>query len=92
MANIVGSKGQLVIDKEIRDRLGIKPGYRAVQLVVDDHVELHFIPPEHNQSLLGILAPYTTGPIPESDDDWQEVKEKAWTEAVKEKFERLDES
>lgn len=92
MANVVGSKGQIVIDKGIRDRLGIKPGYRATQLLVDDHVELHFIPPDHNQSLMGILASHISGPIPESDDDWQEVKEKARTEAAKEKIELLDEA
>ena len=32
----VGSKGQVVIAKEIRDELGIQPGWLALQRVVDD--------------------------------------------------------
>ena len=59
MASKVGSKGQLVISKEIRDRLGIKPGWTACQLLVDDHVETHFVPPEHNRSLKSSLDAYT---------------------------------
>ena len=92
MTNKVGSKGQVVIEKGIRDRLGIRPGYRAIQLLVDDHVELHFIPPDHNRSLMGILASHVTEPIPESDDDWQVVKDTAWNEAVKGKKNLVDES
>ena len=92
MTNKVGSKGQIVIEKGIRDRLGIRPGYRAIQLLVDDHVELHFIPPDHNRSLMGILASHVTRPIPESDDGWQVVKDTAWNEAVKGKKNLVDES
>ena len=51
MANKVGTKGQVVIDKQIRDRLGIGPGWMALQRLVDDHVEIYFIEPEHNRSL-----------------------------------------
>ncbi len=31
MANKVGSKGQVVIEKEIRDKLGIQPGAGVLQ-------------------------------------------------------------
>lgn len=51
----VGPKGQIVIEKEIRDRLGVQPGWRAVQRLADDHVEVYFLPPEHNRSLAGSL-------------------------------------
>ena len=42
MANKVGTKGQIVIDKRIRDSLGIEPGWIALQTLVDDHVEIYF--------------------------------------------------
>ena len=67
MANRVGTKGQVVIEKEIRDELGIEPGWQALQLLVDGHVEMYFIPPPHNDSLFGILAPYTDVRIPDEE-------------------------
>jgi len=60
MASRVGSKGQVVIAKEIRDALGIVPGSLAAQRRVGSTVELRFLPPEHHRSLRGILARYVT--------------------------------
>lgn len=88
MGNRVGAKGQLVIEKEIRDRLGIEPGWIASQRVVDDHVEIYFIPPEHNRSLFGILAPYTNVSIPE--DAFADAREEAWDARVREKYGERD--
>ena len=85
MANKVGGKGQVVIDKEIRDRLGIGPGWLAIQRLVDDHVEIYFVTPEHNRSLAGSLAPYTKMRIPPGPE-WDRAKEMAWELAAKEKF------
>ncbi len=85
MAAKVGTKGQVVVEKEIRDRLGIKPGWMAIQRLVDDHVELYFVPPEHNRSLMGGLKKYIKGGEVPSDEDWHEVKERAWTIAAEEK-------
>lgn len=51
MNHKVGQKGQIVIEKRIRDKLGVKPGWQALQLLVGDHVEVYFVPPEHNRSL-----------------------------------------
>ena len=59
MVRMVGRDGRVVIEKEIREKLGIKPGWLAIQQLVGDHVEIRFIPPEHDRSLAGILAPYT---------------------------------
>lgn len=56
MEHLVGPKGQVVIAKEIRDQLGIGPGWRAVQRLVGDRVELSFLPPRHTRSLRGALA------------------------------------
>lgn len=86
MANVVGHKGQVVINKKIRDRLGIEPGWLALQRLVDDHVEIYFVPPEHNRSLKGSLAKYISPEVAESLKglSWQEIREKAWSEAAKE--------
>jgi len=66
MAHVVGPKGQVVIEKEIRDKLGVEPGWQAVQLLVDNHVRIYFIPPEHNRSLRGAAKPFIRRqPVPE---------------------------
>lgn len=55
MASKVGERGQITIDKAIRDRLGIKPKDVAVQEIVDGKVILHFLPAPHRRSLRGAL-------------------------------------
>ena len=85
MANVVGIKGQVVISKEIRDRLGIKPGCLALQRVVDDHVEIYFVMPEHNRSLSGSLAPFTNVRI-EPGLEWDKARQMAWESAAMDKM------
>jgi len=80
----VGTKGQIVIDKRLRDQLGIGPGWIALQRLIDDHIEVRFLPPESRDSLYGILAPYTSVSI--SPGDWHETKEKALADAFAEDF------
>lgn len=84
MANVVGSKGQVVINKEIRQKLGIEPGWLALQRIVDDHVEIYFLPPEHNRSLMGILAPHVKIPIAPGKE-WDEARQQAWEWAARHK-------
>ena len=38
------------------------------------------LPPVHNESLLGILAPYSNVTL--SEDEWDEARERAWSEAT----------
>lgn len=83
MAHKVGPKGQIVIAKEIRDRLGVRPGWVALQRVVDDHVEIYFLPPEHRESLLGSLAAHTKITIAPGEE-WDRAREQAWGEAARE--------
>src|SRR5262245_54475018 len=88
MANIIGPKGQIVIKKEIRDRLGVGPGWKAMQRIVDDHVELHFIPPVHNRSLAGILKLYIdTSRAPLSDEELDDAIEAAVGDACRQEEE-----
>lgn len=85
MVHIVGPKGQVVIEKEIRQQLGIQPGWIALQRLVGDHVEVYFVPPEHNQPLKGSLARHTKVRI-EPGEAWREAREAAWAAAVAEEY------
>jgi AbrB family looped-hinge helix DNA binding protein len=86
MPSVIGKRGQIVIGKPIRDALGLKPGYIAVQHLVDDHVEIFFYPPEHGKSLRGILAHYAKRSEPV--EDWQKVREEAWSNMVRSEWEK----
>lgn len=86
MAYKVGEKGQVVIEKGIRDRLGVKPGWRAVQRLADDHVEIYFLPPEHNRSLGGSLRDHIKRRAP-SVEALQGAREAAREVAARERAE-----
>ena len=66
--------------KHIRDKLGIGPGWVAIQRAVDDRVEMVFLPPEHHESLKGSLAPHIKTSVP--PDVWQRVRDRGWHEAA----------
>ena len=82
MSYQVGTKGQVVIAKKLRDQLGIKPGWLATQLVVDDHIEIYFAPPSHRRSLKGSLRGYAVRADVRANRDWNEVRDAAWSSAV----------
>ena len=82
MATKVGTKGQVVIEKRLRDELGIEPGFVAVQRLVDDGVEIRFYPAEHSRSLRGALADAVTR-RPADDEDWEAIRKQAWREATR---------
>jgi bifunctional DNA-binding transcriptional regulator/antitoxin component of YhaV-PrlF toxin-antitoxin module len=81
MSYIVGAKGQIVIAKEIRERLGVKPGWVALQRAVEDRVEIYFLPPEHNESLKGSLAQYLQTKI-SPGESWEKARQTAWESVV----------
>jgi len=81
MATRVGPKGQVVIEKSIRDQLGIRPGWRAVQRLVDDHVEVRFLPPEHTRSLAAMLSGHLKRTAP-TEESLRLAREKAWAKSV----------
>ena len=74
MANVVGERFQITIDKKIREQLGVRPGDRAIERVEGGRMVVYFMPKPHRDSLLGILKKPDMKPI----TDWQAVKEKAW--------------
>ena len=83
MTYIVGPKGQVTIAKEIRDRLSIEPGWVVIQRLVDDHVEVYFLPPEHRESLKGSLAEYVSRRL-SSEEELNQARRIAWARAVTE--------
>ena len=89
MANTVGPKGQVVIAKEIRDRLGVLPGSIALQSLVDDHVEIAFLPPPHRRSLKGSLASEIRRHIG-AGRDWERAREDAWQQVVRDRKSEAD--
>jgi bifunctional DNA-binding transcriptional regulator/antitoxin component of YhaV-PrlF toxin-antitoxin module len=81
MAHLVGPKGQVVIAKEFRSRLGVQPGWLALQRLVGDHVEVYFLPPEHRDSLKGSLAKHLQAQVAPGEE-WDLAREAAWGAAT----------
>lgn len=84
MSYTVGPKGQVVIAKEFRDRLGVKSGWVALQRLVGDHVEVYFVPPAHRESLKGSLAGHLRRHVG-GGEEWERAREAAWREAAQER-------
>ncbi len=76
MANVVGERFQITIDKQVRDELGIQPGDQAVEWVEDGRLVVYFMPRPHDRSLMGILHRPGMEPI----TDWEAFRERAWAE------------
>ena len=76
MANVVGERFQITIDKRAREQLGIRPGDRAVEWVEDGRLVVAFVPGPHDRSLLGILKRPGVAPV----TDWGAFRERAWRE------------
>ncbi len=93
MANSVGPKGQVVIEKAIRDQFGVEQGWETVQIPADDHVKVYFIPPPHRQSLLGCLSQYVTLERRiVSEEEWDRARADAWEEASSGRFGAAEET
>jgi AbrB family looped-hinge helix DNA binding protein len=52
------AKGQIIMPKDVRDKLGIKPGTSLSVTLVDDHVEIRPLPDDPIEFLTGIFKDY----------------------------------
>ena len=58
----VSSKYQIVIPKEVRERLHIQPGQR-IQVSIEDNNEIRLTPTKGIDDFIGILGPSAEDPI-----------------------------
>jgi AbrB family looped-hinge helix DNA binding protein len=77
MTSRVGERGQITIEKAIREQLAIYAGDEAVQRVEDGRVVIEFVPGRHRRSLAGMLRD-KAGRQP-ADESWEVLREAAWT-------------
>lgn len=69
MSSQVSDRGQITIDREIRDRLGVHPGMIAHQRIVGGLLEVIFLPAPHRKSLFGALHRDGESALVDSTDD-----------------------
>lgn len=73
MTSTVGERGQVTIEKAIREELGIYAGDQAVQRVEGGRVIIEFVPAPHHRSLAGILRDKVRR-VPD-DEDWDAIRD-----------------
>lgn len=75
MSSRVGERGQITVEKAIREELAVYAGDRAVQWVEDGRLVVEFVPAPHGRSLAGSLSgKVTRRPI---DEEWSAIREAA---------------
>jgi AbrB family looped-hinge helix DNA binding protein len=77
MTSRVGERGQITIEKAIREQLVIYAGDEAVQRVEDGRIVIEIVPGRHRRSLAGSLQD-RVGRWP-SDESWGTLRDAAWT-------------
>lgn len=87
MSSKVGPRGQITIDKAIRDKLGVKPKDVAVQEAADGKMVIYFVPAPHRRSLRGILKPRPKRAIKDRSEI-QRIVENAVASDVMERMKR----
>ncbi len=77
MSSRVGDRGQITIEKAIREELAIYAGDEAVQRVEDGRIVIEVIPGRHRRSLAGSLRTKATRePV---DEAWSALRDAAWS-------------
>lgn len=75
MTSTVGERGQITIEKAIREELAVYAGDVAVQRIENGRVVIEFVPAPHRRSLAGALREKVR-PIAD-DADWEAVRDLA---------------
>lgn len=75
MSSTVGERGQITIEKAIREELAIYAGDEAVQRIEDGRIVIEIVPARHRRSLAGSLKDALTT-IP-ADESWEAIRQAA---------------
>jgi AbrB family looped-hinge helix DNA binding protein len=76
MASRVGERGQITIEKAIREELGVYAGDETVQRVEDGRIVIEVVPGRHRRSLAGSLKDKTRRRP--ADEAWPALRDAAW--------------
>ena len=76
MGSRVGERGQITIEKAIREELAIYAGDETVQRVEDGRIVIELVPGRHRRSLAGSLRD-KVGRQP-VDETWEALRDAAW--------------
>ena len=76
MTSRVGERGQITIEKAIREELEIYAGDETIQRVEDGRIVIEVVPGRHRRSLAGSLRD-KVGRKP-TDETWEALREAAW--------------
>lgn len=75
MASTVGERGQVTIEKAIREELGVYGGDIAVQRLEGRRVVIEFLPAPHRRSLAGALRDKVSRRP--DDERWEAIRDAA---------------
>jgi AbrB family looped-hinge helix DNA binding protein len=76
MSSRVGERGQITIEKAIREELGVYAGDQTVQRVEDGRIVIEVVPGRHRRSLAGSLKDKTQRRP--ADEAWPALRDAAW--------------
>lgn len=76
MGSKVGERGQITIEKAIREELSIHAGDETVQRIEDGRIVIEVVPGRHRRSLAGHLRD-KVGRRPD-DESWDRLRAAAW--------------
>lgn len=76
MSSRVGERGQITIEKAIREELAIYAGDETIQRVEDGRIVIEVVPGRHRRSLAGSLRDKRRRTPP--DESWDALRDAAW--------------